>query len=87
MLHEYREVISKLKIDNAHFAKIFEKHNELDQKIADAEEGREHISEAELDALKKRNLNLKTKRMQQSLLTKKNTISKTRALAILQEPN
>lgn len=59
MLHEYREVISKLKVDNAHFAKIFEKHNELDQKIADAEEGREHISDAELDALKKEKLRLK----------------------------
>jgi hypothetical protein len=35
MLHEYRDIISKLKVDNAHFAKIFEKHNDLDQKIKD----------------------------------------------------
>ena len=41
MLHEYRDEITALKQSNAHFAKIFEKHNELDQKIADAEEGRE----------------------------------------------
>ncbi|MDY0264325.1 MAG: DUF465 domain-containing protein, partial [Sulfurospirillum cavolei] len=39
MLHEYRDIISKLKLDNAHFAKIFERHNELDQKIADADAG------------------------------------------------
>ena len=59
MLHEYREVISKLKVDNAHFAKIFEKHNELDQKIADIDEGREHLSDADLDILKKEKLRLK----------------------------
>lgn len=59
MLHEYRDIISKLKLDNAHFAKIFERHNELDQKIADADAGRDHISDAELDALKKEKLRLK----------------------------
>jgi uncharacterized protein len=59
MLHEYREVISKLKVDNAHFAKIFEKHNELDQKIADVDAGREHLSDADLDILKKEKLRLK----------------------------
>jgi len=59
MLHEYREVISKLKVENAHFAKIFEKHNELDQKITDADEGRSHISDAELETMKKEKLRLK----------------------------
>ena len=59
MLNEYREVISKLKLDNAHFAKIFEKHNELDQKIVDVDEGREHMADADLDALKKEKLKLK----------------------------
>ncbi|MDR2635770.1 MAG: DUF465 domain-containing protein, partial [Campylobacteraceae bacterium] len=43
MLHEYRDIITKLKQEDAHFAKIFEKHNELDQKILDVEEGREHL--------------------------------------------
>lgn len=59
MLHEYRDIISKLKVDNAHFAKIFEKHNELDQKITDVHEGREHMSDLDLDALKKEKLKLK----------------------------
>ena len=59
MLHEYREVISKIKVDNAHFSKIFDKHNELDQKIADAEEGREHLSDVDLDIMKIEKLRLK----------------------------
>ena len=59
MLHEYREEISKLKQDNAHFAKIFEKHNELDEKITEAEDGRAHVEHFELEAMKKEKLRLK----------------------------
>lgn len=59
MLHEYRDIISVLKVDNAHFAKIFEKHNDLDQKITDIDEGREHASDLELDTMKKEKLKLK----------------------------
>lgn len=59
MLHEYRDIITEMKVDDAHFARIFEKHNELDQKIIDVEEGREHLDEFELDTLKKEKLKLK----------------------------
>ncbi|MEF3191265.1 MAG: DUF465 domain-containing protein [Campylobacterales bacterium] len=59
MLHEYRDIISKLKVENAHFAKIFEKHNELDDKIKNVEEGREHMDHFELEKLKKEKLHLK----------------------------
>ena len=59
MLHEYRDIISKLKVENAHFAKIFEKHNELDKAIADVEEGREHMDDFDLEKLKKEKLKLK----------------------------
>ncbi len=59
MLHEYRDIISKIKVSNAHFAKIFEKHNELDQQINNAEEGREHIEQLDLEAMKKEKLKLK----------------------------
>ncbi len=59
MLHEYRDIISQIKVSNAHFAKIFEKHNELDQQITDAEEGREHIEAMVLEGLKKEKLKLK----------------------------
>ena len=59
MLHEYRDIISKLKQENAHFAKIFEKHNELDDKIDQVEAGREHMEQLELEKLKKEKLKLK----------------------------
>ncbi|HHD77729.1 MAG TPA: DUF465 domain-containing protein [Campylobacteraceae bacterium] len=59
MLHEYRDIISKLKQENAHFAKIFEKHNELDDKIREVEEGRESMDDLELEKLKKEKLLLK----------------------------
>ncbi len=59
MLHEYRDIISKLKVENAHFAKIFEKHNELDKTVTEAEEGRLHMDDLELEKLKKEKLRLK----------------------------
>lgn len=59
MLHEYRDEISFLKQENAHFAKIFDEHNELDQKIQDIAEGREHATDMELSELKRRKLELK----------------------------
>ncbi len=59
MLHEYRDIISKLKVENAHFAKIFEKHNEIDDKVTNVEEGREHLDQFELEKLKKEKLHLK----------------------------
>jgi uncharacterized protein YdcH (DUF465 family) len=59
MLHEYRDVISKLKVENAHFAKIFDKHNEIDDKVTNVEEGREHLDQFELEKLKKEKLHLK----------------------------
>ncbi len=59
MLHEYRDIISDIKVSNAHFAKIFEKHNDLDQQITDIEEGREHMEHLELETLKKEKLRLK----------------------------
>ena len=59
MLAEYRDEISALKQSNAHFAKIFEKHNDLDQKAKDADEGRLHLSDMELETIKKEKLLLK----------------------------
>ncbi|MDD5358896.1 MAG: DUF465 domain-containing protein [Sulfurovaceae bacterium] len=59
MLHEYRDEIAQLKQTNAHFVKIFEKHNELDQKAKDSDEGRLHLSDAELEVIKKEKLLLK----------------------------
>jgi hypothetical protein len=59
MLHEYREIISDIKVSNAHFAKIFERHNDLDQQITDVEEGREHMEQLTLETMKKEKLKLK----------------------------
>jgi uncharacterized protein YdcH (DUF465 family) len=59
MLHEYRDEIHELKQSNAHFAKIFDEHNELDDKIAKAENGEIAMSDVELETLKKKKLLLK----------------------------
>jgi uncharacterized protein YdcH (DUF465 family) len=59
MLHEYRDEIHDLKQKNAHFARIFEKHNELDQKIEHAEQGDTPMTDIELEILKKEKLLLK----------------------------
>jgi uncharacterized protein YdcH (DUF465 family) len=71
MLHEYRDEISELKVKNAHFAKIFERHNELDQKAKDADEGRLHLSDAELESMKKEKLKLKDEALRLILQYKK----------------
>lgn len=59
MFHEYRMEITNLKQTNAHFEKIFNEHNDLDQKIKNAEQGVEFLSSQEIDILKKKKLKLK----------------------------
>ena len=59
MLHEYRDEIHDLKQENAHFARIFEKHNELDNQIEHAENGDTPMGDVELENLKKEKLLLK----------------------------
>ena len=59
MLHEYRDEISVLKQENAHFAKIFDEHNALDKHIQDISEGREYATDTQLAELKTRKLSLK----------------------------
>ena len=59
MLHEYKNEIHELKLSNAHFAKIFDKHNALDQKIEDVEAERTILTDVELETLKKEKLLLK----------------------------
>lgn len=46
-------------MNNAHFEKIFNEHNELDQKIKNAEDGIEHLANTEIEVLKKQKLLLK----------------------------
>lgn len=62
MLHEYRDVITHMKENNAansHFLKIFDKHNALDDQITKAENGETPMTDAQLEELKKEKLLLK----------------------------
>ena len=56
MLHEYRDVITTLKEQDAHFAKMFDKHNELDNQLEN--EGA-HLTDMDTEKLKKEKLALK----------------------------
>lgn len=57
MFHEYRDIITELKQKDAHFHKIFDKHNELDDAIAELEKN--HADQFEVEAKKKEKLKLK----------------------------
>ena len=62
MLHEYRDVITHMKENNAanaHFLKIFDKHNALDDQITKVENGDIPMTDVELEGLKKEKLLLK----------------------------
>lgn len=62
MLHEYRDIITHMKENeaaNAHFLKIFHTHNELDDKITKAEKGELLLTDMEIETLKKEKLKLK----------------------------
>ena len=59
MFHEYRDEVTQLKTHDAHFAKIFDEHNELDDRIKRIEDGEELLTDMELEVLKKQKLHLK----------------------------
>lgn len=61
MFPEHRELISKLKISDAHFAKLFDKHNDLDEQITNLENDpvASVSRESEIEQLKKEKLALK----------------------------
>jgi len=60
MFHEYREQVTQLKTTNAHFKKVFDRHNELHDKIDRAEDGGvDHIDPVEIEKMKKEKLKLK----------------------------
>ena len=61
MFPEYRDLISKLKQEDAHFARIFDEHNELDDKISGLENApvTSVTAQDEIDALKVKKLALK----------------------------
>ncbi len=59
MFPEYRDLISRLKNSDRRFERLFEKHNELDHKIANIETGNEIDTSVTLEQLKKEKLKLK----------------------------
>jgi uncharacterized protein YdcH (DUF465 family) len=59
MFPEYRDLISELKTSDHHFVKLFDKHNELDQKIKNFEAHIETATPEEIEDLKKEKLLLK----------------------------
>jgi uncharacterized protein len=60
MFHEYRDLVTELKTSNAHFKKIFDKHNDLHDQIEKVEEsGNDHINPVEIEKMKKEKLKLK----------------------------
>lgn len=59
MFLEYRDLISELKTSDHHFVKLFDKHNEIDQKIKNLEAHIESGTPEEIEDLKKEKLLLK----------------------------
>lgn len=59
MFPEFRDLISKLKTEDAHFSRLFDRHNELDQQIKNMEARIEVASPVEIENLKKEKLKLK----------------------------
>lgn len=59
MFPEYRDLITQLKHKDLHFTHLFERHNEIDQKIKNLETNVEHGTDEEIEDLKKEKLNLK----------------------------
>jgi len=60
MFHEHRDIVTKLKEQDAHFKKVFNKHNELHDSIEKAELGGvDHINPSEIEKMKKEKLKLK----------------------------
>ena len=59
MFPEYRDQITQLKGKDAHFTRLFEKHNVLDQKIKNMEAHIESGTPVEIESFKKEKLLLK----------------------------
>ncbi|WP_267223603.1 YdcH family protein [Dyella silvae] len=59
MFPEYRDLISTLKGEDPHFARLFHLHNELDQEIKNMEMGLQPASDMAIEQLKKEKLHLK----------------------------
>ncbi len=59
MFPEYRDLISRLKTEDRHFERLFNEHNDLDEKITELEKHISPVGEVEIETLKKKKLALK----------------------------
>lgn len=59
MFPEYRDLITQLKNNDHHFTRLFNEHNDLDQKIKNMEDHIESGGVVEIENLKKQKLHLK----------------------------
>ncbi len=59
MFPEYRELITQLKHNDLHFTRLFNRHNELDQKIKNIAAQIELATQEETESLKNEKLHLK----------------------------
>lgn len=59
MFPEYRELITKIKGQDLHFTRLFDKHNEIDQVIKNMEARIVQATAQEIETLKKEKLQLK----------------------------
>ncbi len=59
MFPEHRELITSLKQRDLHFTRLFDRHNELDQRIRNMEARIEPATATEIETLKKEKLRLK----------------------------
>ena len=56
---EYRDRIHQLKMDNAHFKKLFEEYHEVDKEVFRMDENIEPTTDEGMEEMKKRRLALK----------------------------
>ena len=59
MFPEYRDLITQLKSSDAHFTRLFDEHNAVDQQILNMESRIEPGTSDEIEVLKKEKLQLK----------------------------
>ena len=59
MFPEYRDLITRLKGHDIHFTRLFDRHNELDQRILNMEAHIQPGTALEIETLKKEKLALK----------------------------
>ena len=59
MFPEFRDLITKLKTEDAYFVNLFDKHNELDQRIKNIEANIELGTPSEVEVLKKEKITFK----------------------------